>query len=151
MSTRVEFDFHTRASPDDVVELLTDFSPARPKRWPQLSEKWYEVYEVGPSSADVREGQDKPTMWAREKYDWSTPGAVSWTVADSSDLAPGSFVRLTAKASADGGSDVHGVWERSATTLKGRLILALMSVVGQRVLVSYFRKVYDDLAGERQS
>lgn len=151
MPTRVEFDFHTLASPDEVIELLTDFSPARPKRWPQLSEKWYEVYEVGATTADVREGQDKPTMWAREEYDWSTPGTISWTVADSSDLAPGSFVRLTTTPSADGGSDVHGVWERSATTLKGRVILLLMSVVGQRVLSSYFRKVYDDLASQHRS
>jgi hypothetical protein len=144
--TRIEFDFHTRATPAQVVELLTDFSPDRPKRWPQLSERWYEVYEVGETSADVREGQDKPTIWAREHYDWSTPGTVTWTVTESSDLAPGSFVRLTAADASDGGSDVRGTWERTATTVKGRAIVALMSVVGRRVLSSYLTKVYDGLA-----
>lgn len=150
MPTRVEFEFHTRATPEQVVELLTNFSADRPKRWPSLSERWYEVYDVGVAEADVREGQDRPTMWAREKYDWSTPGTVTWTVTDSSDLAPGSFVRLTAAASPDGGSDVHGTWERGAKTLKARAILTMMSLVGRKVLSSYFRKVYDDLAEQRR-
>jgi hypothetical protein len=63
MVTRIEFDFHTVATPDQVVGLLTDFSPDRPKIWPQLSERWFEVYSVGETSADVREGQDRPTLW----------------------------------------------------------------------------------------
>lgn len=150
MPTRVEFVFHTRATPEQVVGLLTDFSPDRPKRWPALSERWYEVYDVGVSSADVREGQDRPVLWARETYDWSTAGTVTWTVTDSSDLAPGSFVTLTAIASSDGGSDVHGTWERSAKSMKARVILMVMSVAGRKVLSNYFRKVYDDLAGQRR-
>ena len=102
---RVEFDLHTRASPGDVVELLTDFSPARPQRWPALAERWYEVYAVGDTSADVR----------------------------------------------DGGSNVHGTWQRGATTLKGRAVLALMSVVGRRVLSDYFRKAFDQLADQKSA
>jgi hypothetical protein len=146
MSTHVEFDFRTRATPAQVIELLTDFSPERPKRWPALSERWYEVYDVGATSADVREGQDRPALWARETYDWSTPGRVTWTVTDSSDLAPGSFVTLAVNESPGGGSDVHGTWERSAKTVKGRLVLMLMAVAGRRVLSNYFRKVYNGLA-----
>jgi hypothetical protein len=149
MPTRVEFEFHTRATPDEVVGLLTDFSADRPKRWPALSERWYEVYDVGESAADVREGQDRPTMWAREHYDWSTPGTVTWTVTESSDLAPGSFVSIRAAAAADGGSDVRGTWERTGTTLKARAIVMLMSVAGRKVLGDYFRKVYDGLADQR--
>ena len=127
-----------------MVERLTDFSPDRPRRWPALSPRWYEVYELGEFTADVREGQDKPTLWARERYDWSTPGTVTWTVIESSDLAPGSFVSLTATAASDGGSNVHGTWERSARTLKARAILVMMSLDGRKVLSNYFRKVYDD-------
>lgn len=144
MPTRIEFDFHTRATPDQVVERLTDFSENRPARWPALSPRWYEVYSVGATSADVREGQDRPVMWAREAYDWSTPGTVTWTVQDSDDLATGSFVSVTATAAADGGSDVHGVWERGAKTLKARLIVLMMSRIGPRILSGYFRKVYDE-------
>ena len=148
MPTRFEFDFHTRATPEEVVGLLTDFSPDRPKRWPALSERWYEVYDVGVSTADVREGQEKPTLWAREAYDWSTPGTVTWTVTDSSDLAPGSFVTLAATPSPDGGSEVHCTWERSAKSVKGKAIMVLMSVAGRKMLRNYFRKVYDDLADQ---
>jgi hypothetical protein len=141
--TRIDFDFHTKATPGQVVGLLTDFSPDRPAIWPQLSERWFEVYSVGETSADVREGQDSPTMWARELYDWSQPGTVTWTVKESSDLTPGSFVSVTATPAPDGGSDVHGIWERAATTLKGRAILVLMRLIGARMLTSYLRKVYD--------
>ena len=146
MPTRVEFDFHTTATPAQVVELLTDFSDARPDRWPALSRRWYEVYSVGATEADVREGQDKPPLWAREHYDWSTPGKVTWTVVDSSDLGTGSYVSLSARPGAAGGADVHGVWERTATTTKTRVILAIMRVAGARILSGYFRKVYDGLA-----
>src|SRR3954466_9030668 len=149
MTAHIEFDFHTRATPEEVVELLTDFSPDRPKRWPQLSERWYEVYEVGDTTADVREGQDKPSLWARERYEWSTPGTVTWTVVESSDLTPGSFFTIKATAAQDGGSDVHGTWERGATTFRGRTVLVLMRVAGRRILTNYLRKVYDDLADLR--
>jgi len=152
MSTRVEFDFHTTAAPAQVVELLTDFSEARPDRWPALSRRFYEVYSVGETEAEVREGQEKPVMWAREHYDWSTPGTVTWTVVDSDDLATGSFVSLSAKPGAPGapgapgGADVHGVWERTAKTLKARIILVIMRVAGARILGGYFTKVFDGLA-----
>jgi hypothetical protein len=35
--TTFEFDFVTTATPDQVVELMTDFSPNRPHRWPASS------------------------------------------------------------------------------------------------------------------
>ena len=146
MPTRVEFDFHTTATPAQVVELLTDFSEARPDRWPALSRRFYEVYSVGETEAEIREGQEKPVMWARERYDWSTPGTVTWTVVDSDDLATGSFVSLSAKPGAAGGADVHGVWERSPKTLKARIILMIMRVAGPRILSGYFTKAYDGLA-----
>jgi hypothetical protein len=35
--TTFEFDFVTTATPDQVVELMTDFSPNQPHRWPASS------------------------------------------------------------------------------------------------------------------
>jgi hypothetical protein len=145
MATHIEFDFHTSATPDQVVEMLTDFSEARPDRWPALSRQYYEVYSVGETEAEVREGQDKPKIWAREHYDWSTPDTVTWTVLDSSDLAAGSYVTLTARAGVTGGADVHGVWERSGTTMKGQLIVTMMGFVGKRIMAGYFTKAFDSL------
>src|SRR4029079_1007611 len=39
---------------------MTDFSPNRPHRWPAYSVKAYEVYRLGETEADIREGQDFP-------------------------------------------------------------------------------------------
>ena len=82
MHTRFEFDFVTTATPEEVIELMTDFSADRPHRWPALSAKTFEVYHVGETEADVREGQDFPKLSATWHYDWSTPGSVTLTVVD---------------------------------------------------------------------
>jgi tRNA nucleotidyltransferase/poly(A) polymerase len=37
--TKFDFDFVTTATPDQVIELMTDFSPNRPHRWPASSVK----------------------------------------------------------------------------------------------------------------
>lgn len=146
MHTRVEFDFHTEATPEQVVGLLTDFSPERPDHWPALSSKWFEVYSVGEHEADVREGQDRPKIWAREHYEWSTPGKVTWTVVECPAMAPGSYVSLAAKPAADGGSDVHGEWDRTSRNAKGVMAVVAMRAMGRRILPRYFKKVYDGLA-----
>jgi hypothetical protein len=146
MHTHIEFDFHTRATPEQVVDILTDFSPNRPDRWPQLSPKWYEVYSVGETSADVREGQDRPVFWAKEHYDWSTPGKVTWTVIESEALAPGSYCSVEAKPAQGGGSDIHMIWDRTARNLMGNAAAFLMRFAGAKILTSYLTKVFDDLA-----
>jgi hypothetical protein len=148
MHTHIEFDFQTRATPEQVVELLTDFSPNRPERWPQLSAKWYEVYTVGATEADVREGQDKPVFWAKEHYDWSTPGKVTWTVTESEYLAPGSYVSIEAKASAGGGSDIHGEWDRTGKNRPGNMAAFIMRFAGRKIMSRYLRKVFDGLADQ---
>ena len=102
MHTRFEFDFVTTATPDQVIELMTDFSPNRPHRWPALSAKTFEVYHVGETEADVREGQDFPKLSAKWHYDWSTPGSVTLTVVDSDAMAAGSYMTLTATPSSRG-------------------------------------------------
>ena len=98
MSTRFEFDVHTNATPEQVVELLTDFSADRPKRWPALSAKTYEVYRVGETDADVQEGQDFPKLYSRWRYDWSKPGTVTLTVTESKYVEVGSYHSITATA-----------------------------------------------------
>ena len=65
MRTNFEFDFVTTATPDQVIELMTDFSPNRPHRWPASSEAAFEVYHVGETDAEIREGQDFPKLWSQ--------------------------------------------------------------------------------------
>src|SRR4051812_48362628 len=62
--TKFKFDFVTTATPDQVIELMTDFSPNRVHRWPASSAKAFEVYHLGETDADIREGQGFPKVWA---------------------------------------------------------------------------------------
>jgi hypothetical protein len=144
--TKFEFDFVTTATPDQVIERMTDFSPNRPHRWPASSVKAFEVYHVGETEADIREGQDFPKLWAKWHYDWSTPNSVTLTVLESDALQPGSFMTMTATPTADGGSSVHVVWEQTSKNLTALVGVATMRFIGPRFLSSYFKKVYDGLA-----
>ena len=74
---RVTFDIHTILPPEQVLAMLIDFSARRPELWPMLARQLYEVYEVGTTSAAVKEGSIQPTlMWERDYYNWSQPGRV---------------------------------------------------------------------------
>jgi hypothetical protein len=143
--TRFEFDFATTATPDQVIELMTDFSPNRPHRWPASSVKAFEVYHLRETEADIREGQDFPKLWAKWHYDWSSPGSVTLTVVDSDALEAGSFMTLTATPRPEGGSSVHGVWEQTSKNLTAAVGVMAMRFIGPRFLSSYYKKVYDGL------
>jgi hypothetical protein len=143
---KFEFDFVTTATPDQVIELMIDFSPNRPHRWPASSVKAFEVYHVGETEADIREGQDFPKVWATWHYDWSVPNSVTLTVVESDSQAPGSYMSLSATPRAEGGSAVHGVWEQTSKNLTGALGITAMRFIGPRFMSSYYKKVYDGLS-----
>ena len=145
MRTEFEFDFVTTATPEQVVELMTDFSPNRPHRWPASSVKAFEVYHVGDTEADIREGQDLPKLRATWHYDWSTPGSVTLTITESDAMQAGGFMTLTATPTAEGGSSVHGVWEQTSKNLTGLVGVTMMRLIGPRLLSSLYKKVYDGL------
>jgi hypothetical protein len=146
--TRFEFDFETSATPEQVIELMTDFSPNRPHRWPASSAKAFEVYHLGDTEADIREGQDFPKVWATWHYDWSIANSVTLSVVESETLAPGGFMSLTATPTDGGGSAVHGVWSQTARSLSGRIGVTMMGLIGRRFLSSYYKRVYDRLAND---
>jgi hypothetical protein len=143
--TKFAFDFVTTAKPDQVIELMTDFSPNRVHRWPASSAKAFEVYHLGETEADIREGQDFPKLWATWHYDWSTPGSVSLTITQSDTLQPGGYLTLTATTRVAGGSAVHGEWEQTSKNLSGLIAVTMMRFIGPRLLSSYYKKVYDGL------
>jgi len=124
----VEMDMETEVAPEDVTAALLDFTPRRPEIWPGLTANLYEVYSVGEPSAEVREGTKMPgmTVWAKEHYDWSVPGVVTWTVRESNFCTPGSFVSAAIAPREDGGSRIHLTWERTPTTFSGRLATVLI-------------------------
>jgi hypothetical protein len=120
---RLEFDVETSAPPARVIGALTDFTDRRPDIWPGLSRHWYEVYSVGETTAEIREGTGgkRSSIWARERYDWSTPGVVTWTVQESAFSKPGSFVSAKVDPKEGGGSRIHVTWQRDPLTLPAKL------------------------------
>jgi hypothetical protein len=143
---RVEVDVDTSLPPGRVREALLDFSDRRPDIWPGLERSLYEVYSVGETSADVKEGSKMPgmTVWAREHYDWSTPGTVRWTVTESNFCAPGSYVAATVTPR-DGGAQVHVEWERAGTTLMGRLVIRMIKLSKGRPVAASMRQAFEKL------
>jgi hypothetical protein len=128
---RVEIDVESSASPERVIAGLTNFTERRPELWPGLNPKKYRVYEVGATWADVQEGNND-MIWARERYDWSTPGTVRWTVQESSFSTTGDFVEAVVSAKPDGGSRIHVTWSRHGKTLAAKAMLALTAVLRGR-------------------
>ena len=141
---RVEMDVETTLSPERVRAALLDFSPQRPAIWPGITPSLYEVYEVGEATADIKEGTR--TVWAKEHYDWSTPGTVRWTVRESNFCTPGSGVSVDVSPGTGGGSRVHLVWERHPSNAKGRMMIAFMKVLGPKIIRSYCTKSLDAYA-----
>ena len=124
---RLEFDIRTDAPPEAVRAALLDFSERRPELWPGLNPAIYEVYEVGDTWAEIREGYRGPIWW-RERYDWSVPGRIRWAAVDSGFGMPGSFVVVEIEPAEGGGSAVHITWDRRGKTAFGKLFIGLMAL-----------------------
>jgi hypothetical protein len=124
---RFEFDIHSQASPEAVRAALLDFSERRPELWPGLPADQYEVYEVGDTWAEIREGYRGPIWW-RERYDWSVPGRIQWTAVDSGFGMPGSYVVCEIEPAEGGGSRLHITWDRRGKTVFGRLFVGMLAL-----------------------
>jgi hypothetical protein len=145
--TRIVLDLDSLCPPRHAIDALVDFSDRRPETWPGLAREFYEVYSVGETSAEVREGSTKPIrVWAREHYDWSTPGTVRWTVRESNFCTPGSGVVVTVTEGPNGGSHVHLEWERHPSNARGRVAIVFMRLLGRQVLRKYIGDVLAKLA-----
>ena len=139
---KVEMDVTTDVDPAAVRGALVDFSPTRPETWPGISPDLYKVYEVGDTSAIVQEGTRNPgmAMWAKERYDWSDPDTVRWTVEESNFCAPGSYVAATITPRQGGGSRVHIEWNRTPTTLGARIAMLLIQLSKGKPVAASFRQ-----------
>lgn len=124
---RFTFDLRTDAPPEVVRAALLDFSERRPERWPGLPRDQYEVYELGETWAEIREGYRGPIWW-RERYDWSVPGRVEWTAVDSGFGALGSRVVCEIEPAHGGGSTVHVIWDRRGKGVFGTLFITVMAL-----------------------
>jgi hypothetical protein len=148
---RVQVDVETSLPPDRVREALIDFSPRRPDIWPGIERSLYEVYSVGETTAFVKEGSKFPgmTVWAKERYDWSDPATVRWTVEESNFCTPGSYVAATLHPRDGGGTRVQIDWERTGTTRSGRFAVRLITLTKGRPVAASVKKAFSKL--ERES
>ena len=113
-------------------EIITDFGPARAAAWPGVDTEHLTLHDSGDLWADVTEGN--ATTWERVRYDWSSDGTtVTAVTTDSNVWAPGSRwdYRLTP---ADGGTLVEVTLTREGKNLKGKLIGALLPLIGSSVV-----------------
>ena len=119
----------TSLPPDRVRDALLDFSARRPDIWPGLARELYEVYSVGEQTADIKEGSKMPggAVWAREHYEWSGD-TIRWTVQESNFCTPGSHVETRLVPNADGGTRIEIHWQRTGTTLPGKLVCRLIAL-----------------------
>ena len=152
----VTFDMQTRLPPEQVLAMLTDFSSRRPQLWPTLAEDLYEVYDVRPTSADVKEGSPGPVrMWERAHYDWSLPGRVRWSVLESNYFVPGSYTEVAVQEGAKGGSRIHIESNRTGIGLKGKAltylnVLSRGSILRRKVFQPAFDKALRSGSGSSQ-
>ena len=124
---RFEFEMRSRASPEAIRAALLDFTERRPRFWPGLPADQYEVYEVGDTSAEIREGYRGPIWW-RERYDWSDPDRIRWAAVDSGFGTTGSYVVWEINRTEGGGSTSRVTWDRNGRTVFGKLFVALMAL-----------------------
>lgn len=130
------------ASPDAIRRALLDFTDRRPKIWPGIDPSQYRVIEVGDTWADIREGTRAPGMsvWAVERYDWSDPETIKWTVRESNFSAPGSFVSAAITPKQGGGSHIHVHWDRTPSSFLGRVVMWLIRRSGGRPVATSMRR-----------
>ena len=134
-----QFTVHTSLTPDAVLTLLTDFGPDRAKHWPNIDEGHYRVHDSGPGWAEVTEGTGMG--WERERYTWdAAAGTVDIETLDSNLWGQGSGWHYVLEPS-DGGTDVRVTLQRVPSSLKGRIVGALIPVVGAKALGKQLRGV----------
>jgi hypothetical protein len=139
----VSADTDTTVPVQTVIGALTDFSEERIALWPNIDRKYYEVHDVGRTSAEVTEGSRG--VWERTRYDWSRPGTVRIEVQDSNAFRPGSWWLYTVQPRPEGGSHVHLEFQRRPRNLKGLLLSALLSVFGKKIFGNFLEETLQRL------
>jgi len=133
------FTVHTSLSPSEVLAVVTDFGPDRARWWPNVDDAHFTVHDQGPGWAEVTEGTGMG--WERERYSWdAAAGTVTIRTLDSNLWGPGSSWRYDLLPAADG-TDLRVTLTREPRSLKGRLVAALIPLVGARTLGKQFETV----------
>jgi hypothetical protein len=120
--------------PQETLQRLTDFSPARAEAWTGVKNDNLIVHDKGDGWAEVTEGSK--LAWERERYTWdAAAGTVSAVTLNSNIWAPGSGWNYTIMPEGTG-SRVEVTAVRKGYGIKGKLVGALFSLVGTRLITS---------------
>jgi hypothetical protein len=144
----MRFAVTTVASPDQVLQALTDFTERRPRIWHRtLDPKNYELHQLGSTWAVARESTAGSPFWVVERYDWSDPSVVRWTDVETSWGGLGSGeVRIVPLDG--GGSRIEAQWTNgSAKRMRDKALLWLLHRGPMnRVIARLWRAALDDYA-----
>ena len=122
-----------------MLAVLTDFGPDRSRWWPNVDEAHFTVHDQGPGWAEVTEGTGMG--WERERYAWdAAAGTVTIDTLESNLWARGSGWRYELLPAGDG-TDLRVTLHREPGSVKGRLVAALIPLVGARTLGKQFETV----------
>ncbi|MGH2724144.1 MAG: SRPBCC family protein [Actinomycetota bacterium] len=142
----ITFTMDTPVPSERILAAATDFSERRPERWADIDPNVYRVHGAGDTWAEVTEGERTlGGIWARERYDWSTPGVVRAEVQDSNVFGTGSSWELRAAPREVGGSTVHWTTHRVDKGFKGRFLVLMMRLAGRQELRKRLRRTLDAL------
>jgi hypothetical protein len=120
--------------PQEALRRLTDFSPARAAAWTGVDDDNLIVHDKGDGWAEVTEGNK--LGWERERYTWdAAAGTVSAVTVNSNIWASGSGWNYTIMPEGSG-SRVEVTAVRKGYGIKGKLVGALLSLVGKRLITS---------------
>ncbi|MFE4453273.1 hypothetical protein [Streptomyces sp. NPDC056796] len=132
----VRFHLVSTLSPKDVLGVLTDFGPTRAEAWSSIDAEHFEVHQLGDGWAEVTEGT--AAAWERARYVWEPDGdTVTITTLDSKLFGAGGgwVFRMTPEGD---GTRVDVELTRQPSTLKGKMLAALLPVAGPSTLRKSF-------------
>lgn len=141
----MRFDLVTRASPEQVLEAMTDFTDRRLEIWSTLDPKIYDVRELGDTWGVAREGSTHSPYWVVVHYDWSDPRVIRWTEVETNHGDPGEgFMQI--QPSGAGGSQLHVEWSTHPVRLRDKLAISLIHHTMNRPIAWLWRKDLDRFA-----
>lgn len=146
----VEFVLESDVPAAAVVAAAADFSDRRTTLWPTIEPTVYRVHALGDVWAEVTEGSRfLGTIWARERYDWSTHGTVRATVLESNVFRTGGTWELDASES-DGRTRIHVRSRRQARGVRGHILGAILTLAGRTSLAGNLDRTLRLLADNRE-
>ena len=141
----MRFDLVTKASPEQVLEAMTDFTDRRTRIWKTLDPRVYEVRDLGDTWAVAREGSPHSPYWVVVRYDWSDPRVVRWTELETNHGDPGDGL-MTIDSKKSGGSRLHVEWSTHPVRPRDKVALFLLHHTMNQVIARMWRRDLDRFA-----